>query len=229
MMLYTVKKGDNLTRIAKAYGVSVADVVLLNDIENPHLIRIGEKLQIPVKQPPAMEETKATTIAEDFLAYLNAQLGQIYVWGAQGQNVSAMDDPEDWIVERETSDKNAARAIALFRKRKKEGKDPILAFDCSGLIMYYMQNLRGLYSTDLSARGLYAKCAPVERGDLQPGDLLFRHNGKKIHHVGVYVGGGEVIEAMGRDDGVVKRDINASGSGYWNRFGRLRKLQEVGF
>ena len=51
--------------------------------------------------------------------------------------------------------------------------------------------------------------------------------GKRImYHVGVYVGRGRVIEAKGRDDGVVLRGIDASGAGYWNKFGRLNALQK---
>lgn len=53
---------------------------------------------------------------------------------------------------------------------------------------------------------------------------MFRHNGTKIHHVGVYLGNQLVAEAMGRDNGVVVRDINASGANYWNRYGDLKIL-----
>lgn len=44
---YTVERGDTLGRIAKEHGVSVADIVELNDISNPNLIRIGQILVIP--------------------------------------------------------------------------------------------------------------------------------------------------------------------------------------
>ena len=47
-----------------------------------------------------------------------------------------------------------------------------------------------------------------------------------MYHVGVYAGRGRVIEAKGRDDGVVLRGIDASGAGYWNKFGRLNALQK---
>ena len=57
--------------------------------------------------------------------------------------------------------------------------------------------------------------------ELMPGDLVFRHNGQRIHHVGVFVGNGLVIESKGRDDGVVLRLMDASGKSYWNRYGRL--------
>ena len=43
----------------------------------------------------------------------------------------------------------------------------------------------------------------IKRAELIPGDLLFRGDGKDFYHVGVYVGDGRVVEAKGRDDGVV--------------------------
>ena len=153
-----------------------------------------------------------------FIAYLKGEVanGSIYVWGAQGEK----EITEGWIQRRETSKANAARAIALWHKRLAAGYKNIRAFDCSGLIVYYL-NREGLYKYDMSANGLYGKSVKLKREELRPGDLVFRHNGLKAYHVGVYVGDGKVIEAKGRDDGVVMRDINASGTGYWNRYGRL--------
>lgn len=220
-MKYTVVKGDNLTKVAKKFGVTVNELIELNGIKDPNKIYVGQVLEVPVKEPPK-NESKADSLLDEFLRYLENQIGHIYVWGAQGQTVTEMKDPEEWIRNRETSGSNANRAIAFYRKRKEEGMDPIRAFDCSGLIMAFLQNEKGVFSTDLSAKGLYGKSVVLEREELIPGDLVFRHNGQKIHHVGVYVGRGEVIEAMGRDVGVVKRDLDASGGNYWNRFGRLK-------
>lgn len=43
---YTVKSGDNLTKIAKMYGTTVNQLVSWNNIKNPNLIRIGQKLRV---------------------------------------------------------------------------------------------------------------------------------------------------------------------------------------
>lgn len=43
---YIVKKGDNLTKIAKKYNTSVAKLVALNKIKNQNFIKIGQKLRI---------------------------------------------------------------------------------------------------------------------------------------------------------------------------------------
>ena len=168
-------------------------------------------------------EPIVTNVIAHFITFLKGEVanGSIYVWGAQGQK----DITETWIRKRETSTKNADRAIKLWKIRLLNGFGHMRAFDCSGLIMYYL-NREGLYKYDMSANGLLAKSAKLKREDLKQGDLVFRHNLIKAHHVGVYIGGGQVIEAKGRDDGVVQRDINASGSGYWNRYGRLELISK---
>ena len=160
------------------------------------------------------------TVKQRFIDYLNAQVGCIYVWGAQGER----DISEEWIRKKETSESNAKRAIALWHKRMGEGREDIGAYDCSGLIMKFLLD-EGIFREDLSSRGLFGVCEKLSDASmLQSGDLVFRHNGLRIHHVGVYVGDGTVIESKGRDDGVVRRKLDASGRNYWNRFGRLSQF-----
>ena len=158
---------------------------------------------------------------EDFINWLHLQLGSIYVWGAQGEkNLS-----DAQIRSMETSEENAVRAITLKRKRQAEGMSVIRAFDCSGLIVCYLLS-REHIKADINAAGLYGICAPIERTQLLAGDLVFRHNGVRVHHVGVYVGENMVIHSKGRDVGVVKEHINNNGEAYWNKYGRLSMLQE---
>ena len=162
-----------------------------------------------------------------FLRYLEEQHanGSIYVWGAQGQTKPVI--TEAWIKKRETSDANADRAIALWKKQTANGYGEVLrAFDCSGLGMYWLQTLKGVYQSDLSANGMLGKCARITRAELKRGDWVFRvytsgANKGKVYHIG-YVADDALhtIEAKGRDDGVVKRALNASGASYWNAYGR---------
>ncbi len=80
----------------------------------------------------------------------------------------------------------------------------------------------GVLKTDVSSRGLYVLCTPIAENAIQPGDLVFHHDGKRIVHVGVCAGADQ-IECRGRDVGVVK---NRRRNGYWNRFGRLKCMED---
>lgn len=64
-------------------------------------------------------------------------------------------------------------------------------FDCSGLVMYAYA--RAGISLPHSSRAQFGYGVAVSRGSLQPGDLVFF--GSPIHHVGIYVGGGSMIDA----------------------------------
>ena len=159
-----------------------------------------------------------------FVTYLKkeAENGSIYVWGAQGES----DISESWIKKKETSTENANRAVKLWKKRVNAGYKNIRAFDCSGLGMFYLQNLAGIYGHDMNADSMMKECRAISREELRAGDWVFRvyRNGDKkgcAYHIGYVVSDDlQVIEAKGRDDGVVKRGIDASGSSYWNAYGR---------
>lgn len=61
---HTVEPGQELALIAKEYGVSVADILALNDIADPDLLYIGQELDIPapgVYEPSADEAPPAPT------------------------------------------------------------------------------------------------------------------------------------------------------------------------
>ena len=46
-LIYTINPGDTLFSISKQFGVSLDDLVALNNIENPDNIRAGDELFIP--------------------------------------------------------------------------------------------------------------------------------------------------------------------------------------
>ena len=91
--------------------------------------------------------------------------------------------------------------------------------------MAYIRDIKGYTTRDLSARGLFAIAKEKAKEELIAGDLVFRHNGEKITHVGVYIGSGYAVDARGRDSGVIKQRLDAAG---WNRFASLEMLNEQG-
>jgi cell wall-associated NlpC family hydrolase len=65
------------------------------------------------------------------------------------------------------------------------------SFDCSGFTSFVWR-AAGV-SLPHSSRAQYAATRRVGRDQLQPGDLVFF--GHPIHHVGIYVGGGNMVDA----------------------------------
>lgn len=161
-----------------------------------------------------------TNNLKDFISCLQQQVDNhsIYVWGAQGQTTTEI--TEAWIRGRETTEANADRAIAFWKKQCDAGYGIVLrAFDCSGLGMFWLQNISGMLKYDLSAHGLYNKCEKITKDRLRVGDFVFKvSNAGRATHVGYVVDTDlNVIEAKGRDVGVIKRSVDADS---WNAFGR---------
>ena len=172
----------------------------------------------PAVTPPAPvidEELRA-----DFISYLYKQLGNIYCWGGNGE------DATDYAIDiMENSSANKRRAKAFLAKQKKAGVKNIKMYDCSGLISRWLQD-HGLAKGKCNCNKLWAMSSKIAKADLQPCDLLFRGSDTDKSHVGVYVGNGMVIEAKGRDDGVIIRPIDAT-TNYWTYYGRLTVLNKI--
>ena len=168
-------------------------------------------------------EAEKKGLLDEFIAYLEEQVKNhsIYVWGAQGQGEDKIS--EEFIKNRETSEKNSKRAIKFWKKQVEAGYGSVLkAFDCSGLIVYWLKDIKKIFENDMTANGLMGRCRPVLKAQLEKGDWVFRVNDSgRATHVGIVADESlNVIEAYGRDRGVIKRGLNEGGASYWNGFGR---------
>lgn len=126
-----------------------------------------------------------------------AQRHDVYIWGAQGQRVKRLTKTE--IRNMESSETNYERVLQFiamlisFRWLTKR----VRAFDCSGLVCYFLSKIgREAKGFDIRADDL-AKRYPLS-SELKPGMLLHRSG-----HIAVYMGRSHLIEAKGRDYGVV--------------------------
>ena len=144
--------------------------------------------------------------------YALAQLGKPYWWGTFGQT---------------------ANAGLLAAKRQQypgyytandfAGQFGQKVHDCVGLIKGYLwcdtPDSEPIYkpTQDVAVSGLYMAC--TESGSIGtmpdiPGVCVFMQN---MGHVGVYIGNGEVIEAMGHAYGVVKTKLAGRGWALWGK------------
>ena len=106
----------------------------------------------------------------------------------------------------------AAAATAVSWARQELGKPYQWAaagpgtFDCSGLTLYIYAKA-GIYLPHYSG-AQFNVGRHVSRGELLPGDLVFF--GSPIHHMGIYVGGGQMIHAPQTGDVVRFASVDSS-------------------
>lgn len=81
-------------------------------------------------------------------------------------------------------------------------------FDCSGLTQYVYAQL-GI-SLARSADGQYRTVPRIARSQAQPGDLIFYLSGGSAYHVGIFLGGNQMIAAPHTGTVVRVQDIYSS-------------------
>ena len=144
-----------------------------------------------------------------------------YLWGGQGESV--LKTLPETIIKKETSKKDASRVFALVSKFVKSfDMTKAKYFDCSGLVVWCLQKM-GLIKSDYTANNIYnILCYAIKKENLKDGDLCFISQNGKMVHVGIYSKKYGVIEANGRETGVIERPITANN---WTTFGRLKCLK----
>ena len=142
--------------------------------------------------------------------YAIAQLGRPYWWGTFGQTANAA------LYAQKKAQYPAYYTAADFPNQYGQK-----VHDCVGLIKGYRWSdtpesyPKYVGAQDVAVEGLYAQC--TQRGSITslpetPGVCVFMAN---MGHVGVYIGNGEVVEAMGHAYGVVKTKLKGRGWAYW--------------
>lgn len=181
---------------------------------------------------------------EQMLDYIEKRVGDIYVYGSQGQ--PAGDAIIDWSARCFPSYTTALRADRMKQYVQTHPTNkcglPIKAHDCSGLF-WAAENLielplvDGKDIDDSTAAGLYnIYCVPISKSELKPLDLVFNSD---LTHVGIVGRNNKIYEAAGSDIGVVCNDDvddrivpSIYGPAYgcaafykkslWTKFGRLK-------
>ena len=82
-------------------------------------------------------------------------------------------------------------------------------FDCSGLVTYVMRNF-DITVTRTASGQFRDNGVRVTAEELEPGDLVFfSSNGRRVTHVGIYLGGDRYVHASGRRVGVIISRLSA--------------------
>ena len=147
----------------------------------------------------------------EFITYLKGQVGQPYLWG--GQHTKLTPETYEAIIHKREDGRGgypdgttyADASIAYCKKLFDQGATELFAYDCSGLGMYWIQNIQHIWS-DRSADGMMRGCTELICSEPpEKGWWVFKQdkNGKATH-IGYMVDDEYLIEAKGRKYGVVK-------------------------
>jgi len=97
---------------------------------------------------------------------------------------------------------------------RRGGNNAETGFDCSGFVRAMYEQTLGLL-LPRKAEQQAAVTQPIERNDLQPGDLVFFNTMRRaFSHVGIYVGQGKFIHSPKPGAEVRVEDMGGS---YWQR------------
>ncbi|MHB8448220.1 MAG: C40 family peptidase [Rudaea sp.] len=104
---------------------------------------------------------------------------------------------------------------------RRGGRSPQRGFDCSGFVHYVFAQVLGVDLPENSA-GQFADSRKISRAELQAGDLVFFHTrGRRISHVGIYLGAGRFIHSPTTGERVRVDRLSAR---YWaHRFAGARR------
>ena len=101
--------------------------------------------------------------------------------------------------------------------------------DCSGLFrwafneykLYIAHGSNSIWKSYCSAKGNLSNGKRTDGKTLQPGTAVFTDKNGDKTHIGLYIGGGKVIEASGVDAGVCMSNVSAS---KWKCWGELKNI-----
>lgn len=178
---HSVQKGECPSTIANRYGISVEALMQANHLTSP-LIYPGQILIIP---PAAKAGDPAKVSARRPVT----------------NDLPSRSFPAS------LAKKILNYAASFLGTRYVYGGSSPRGFDCSGFVQYVFQSAGFNLPHNAAAQAGYG--TPVEKGSLQPGDLVFfsYYGSKGINHVGIYAGNDRFIHASTKE-GVKYSSLN---------------------
>ncbi len=87
------------------------------------------------------------------------------------------------------------------------GESPKRGFDCSGLVQYILAALHVSVPRTAAQQAKVGAPVPADTSQLLPGDLVTFGRGKRISHIGIYVGDGRIVHASTKAGRVIETDL----------------------
>lgn len=208
---YTVKKGDNIWRIAKKFNISVEELKEINDLQD-NSIKIGQKLYISKSVDKSTED--------EIIKVLQAN----YDKKAESLSPEHKEQTIDDLSTMGIKDRLILFAKKMLNIPYKFGGSSLLGIDCSA----YVQKVYSIAGIELprTAREQFNEGKPVDKEELEVGDLVFFKTYASFpSHVGIYLGNNLFIHASSKSKRVTIDSLDAPY--YAKRFIGAKRLFEV--
>jgi cell wall-associated NlpC family hydrolase len=229
---YTVQQGDTLRAIASAHGVSYEAIVNYepNGISNPDALSVGQELAIPggtapvasvsapqEREPEPVIESAPEPEPEPAPEPQPEPEPEPQPEPEPEPVVEAAPEPEQPAQAAPSSGGTGQAIVNLAMQFQGApyvwGATGPSSFDCTGFTYYVVNQITGGgFPRDMHGQASFG--TPVSSDNLQPGDIVFQQNTYKagLSHAGIYIGGGQFINAANPGSGVVISNLWDS---YW--------------
>ncbi len=216
---YVVRPGDTLYSLARTHGVAVIDLTEANHLAAADHIRVGQVLQIPVtSRSETARHQDAITPPPPLRGALEFPEADIPIRPELSSGVvprKPVGDGPDRSLEstppplHPTPGPTSALGLRVTNTATRYLGTPYVwggagpaGVDCSGLVyLVYAPYVPRMPRTSYDQ---WAIGAPVDRGDLAAGDLVFFDtDGTGASHVGIYIGDGQFVHPAARANRVV--------------------------
>ena len=238
---YTVVLGDTLGKISNRFGVSVDQLVKLNNIDNPNLIYVGTVLKVSENAAAKAEVTVAkaentvakATVVENTTEKTVAKVDPVQTVPAKPA-VTAVATPKAE-VKKETTVATAAPSVAAKPAAPAAAATTQAASSNKGAAIYQAalaqlgryQDCTMLVTNALKAVGINFHDWPigymslgtvVPASQAQPGDLIYYANGGLgMAHIAVYAGNGQAVHGGWLGNQTVLNSANVAGGAVYIR------------
>ncbi len=232
-LTYKVRKGDNLTRIAKRTGVSTGELKRLNASLAKGRLKPGLVLALREAEPETVTAVSAEEPKQRAAKNLTLRQPDLFSEKDYEQSLAELVETDlgqkvdlsrnvELKADNVSQLKNAAYGFLGIRYRfGGSGRNGI---DCSSFVQQVFREMD--VPLPRTAREQFEVGNRVAVGNLQKGDLVFfRTYAPYASHVGIYLGNNRMIHASSRDRRVVISSMNTPY--YRSRFLGAKRIDKI--
>lgn len=208
-IVYKVKKGDTLSKIAKRYSLSQEEIKKLNNINDNNIVvgmnLLVKKLNGQGRKTKTEQYYSITDVDEDtFDEGDSVETEDLTLLDKKETNTSNL---PLYTLSKEQLNKMIDYSLGFLGADYKFGGNSVEAIDCSAFVKKVFKEID--INLPRTSREQFTLGVDVPFEELKEGDLLFFAKKKRISHVGIYIGNDMFIHAARKGKGVIVTKLDS--------------------